>query len=173
LRLSNNFDKKFLLAGKIVGVHGIRGFLKFESYLEESLPVPGSQICLRFNQEKERAYKVISAQFRKRPILLCLEGITDRTAAESLIGSEMWMERSNLPELEDGSYYWFEIEGLSVFDLGGNNLGKVISILPTGSNDVYVVRNGEKEILIPAIESVIKKIDPEKGIMVVDLPEGL
>jgi 16S rRNA processing protein RimM len=141
--------------------------------LEESLPVPGSQICLRFNQEKERAYKVISTQFHKRVILLSLEGITDRTAAESLIGSEMWMERSNLPEPEDGSYYWFDIEGLSVFDLGGKNLGKVISIIPTGSNDVYVAQSGEGEILIPAIESVIKKIDLEKGIMAVDLPEGL
>ena len=102
-----------------------------------------------------------------------MEGIDTRNSAESWIGAELFIEKTTLPQLEEGTYYWFEIIGLSVCDVEGAYLGRVESILPTGSNDVYVVTDHENEILIPAIESVVLDIDLEKGRMAVAVPEGL
>jgi 16S rRNA processing protein RimM len=85
--------------------------------------------------------------------------------------------KSQLPELEAGTYYWSDLIGLSVFSKDDVYIGCLTAILPTGSNDVYVVENtgpgGRHEILIPALQSVVLDIDLEKRVMHVDLPEGL
>ena len=112
-----------------------------------------------------------------KTVLLSLKEIENRTQAEALVGSELYIEKMSLPELEDGDYYWFDIIGLSVFTVEGEYIGQVASIMPTGSNDVYIVKGvaGErqKETLIPALASVVVSIDLEKKTMQVDLPEGL
>jgi 16S rRNA processing protein RimM len=106
-----------------------------------------------------------------------LEGIENRDVAETLIGSELFVKRDSFPKLVDGSYYWFDIIGLAVFTNDEKYIGRVESIIPTGSNDVYVVKDAQKdrdnEILIPAIESAVLEIDLEQKRMIVDLPEGL
>ena len=83
------------------------------------------------------------------------------------------MDKASLPPTEPGSFYWYQIIGLGVFTLNKRFLGHVEEILPTGSNDVYVVRDGKKEVLIPAIDSVVVEINLEKKFIKVDLPEGL
>jgi 16S rRNA processing protein RimM len=83
------------------------------------------------------------------------------------------MEKSRLPDLEDGSYYWSDLIGLAVQTVDRQPLGTLSSIFRTGSNDVYVVRAGDDETLIPALASVVKAVDLENGTMTVALPEGL
>ena len=78
-----------------------------------------------------------------------------------------------LGRLEPDRFYWHEIVGLEVWTDTGENLGKVQQVLRTGSNDVYVVGTGAQEILIPAIEDVVKSIDVEAGKMTVHLIPGL
>jgi 16S rRNA processing protein RimM len=78
-----------------------------------------------------------------------------------------------LPGLEVNTYYWEDIIGLSVYAEDGVFLGRVESIIQTGSNDVYVVKDGKSEILVPAMESVVLKIDLDQKRMKVNLPEGL
>ena len=102
-----------------------------------------------------------------------LARVNDRDAAEVLIGSHLWVDKASLPDLEDGDYYWFELIGMSVYTAEDAYLGTVASILPTGSNDVYVVRNGDEEILLPALASVVLAIDTDQRRMTVILPEGL
>ena len=85
----------------------------------------------------------------------------------------MCIEKATLPEAEQDTYYWHQIIGLDVFTVDGRRLGQVTAILPTGSNDVYVVREGKKEILIPALESVVVDVDLTAKALRVDLPEGL
>ena len=76
--------------------------------------------------------------------------------------------------LPDGSYYHFQIVGLTVFTVDGVPLGEVVDILETGSNDVYVIRDDEgKEHLLPALKDVVKDIDLEKGLMLVQPLPGL
>ena len=112
-----------------------------------------------------------------RGLLMNLEAVTDRGQAESLVGSELFVDKSRLPSLEEDTYYWFDLVGLRVYDTTGALLGRLEGVIPTGSNDVYVVKDNKpgsaREILIPAIGDVVLDIDLESRTMTVDPPEGL
>ena len=166
--------KGFLHIGKIIGVHGIKGTIKVYAYTDElSVFKPDSLIRIRNKSGSEETYKIKWVKPHKRVILVSLEGISRRDTAEALVGSDLFIEKASLPELEDGIYYWFDIIGLSVFTTDEKYIGLIESIIPTGSNDVFVVKNKENEILIPALESVVLAIDFKLKTMRVDLPEGL
>jgi 16S rRNA processing protein RimM len=76
-------------------------------------------------------------------------------------------------KLPEGEYYWSEIIGLQVLTEEDEILGRIEAVFPTGGNDVYVCRGGGREILLPAIGDVVRKIDTDRGVMVVRLLEGL
>jgi len=104
---------------------------------------------------------------------LSLEGISDLDRAQDFKGARILLDKTALPQLEEGVYYWSDLIGLRVFLIDGTSLGNIESIIETGSNDVYVVRKGNRETLIPALEKVVKAVDLESKTMQVDLPEGL
>lgn len=166
----------FLLIGKITGVHGIKGTNKAFFYFESLSAFESDSLILLKNPEGlEKTYEIKWVKSHGRGFLLSLKGISCREEAKALIGSELFIKKEKLPELEDGTYYWFDIIGLAVYTIKDKYLGCVESIISTGSNDVYVVKDkaGNNEVLIPALESVVKKIDFKLKIMQVDLPEGL
>jgi 16S rRNA processing protein RimM len=163
-----------LSVGKITGVHGIRGALKLYPYVESlSIFKSGHRIVLRDPDGKEESYIIQEGHPYKNILRLLLDRIDNRDAAENLIGSEIFIEKSLLPDLETNEHYWFEIIGLEVFQTDGISLGKVVSIIQTKSNDVYVVKDSDNEKLIPALQSVVVEIDLPNNRMIVDLPEGL
>jgi 16S rRNA processing protein RimM len=164
--------------GKIVGTHGLNGTCKVYSYAESlSVFKPNGLIHLKQSRSQQKIYEIKRAKPHSKVVLLTLKNVTNRDQAQQLIGSEICIERTTLPEIEEGAYYWCDIIGLSVFTMDGRYLGRVASIIATGSNDVYVVKNPDNpdkhEVLIPAIESVVREIDLEQQILRVDLPEGL
>ncbi|MBW1859123.1 MAG: 16S rRNA processing protein RimM [Deltaproteobacteria bacterium] len=160
--------------GKVVGTHGIKGYLKVISYAESTAPfADGKQLALRQEGKPVARFRIESARPHKRGLLLALEGITSVGVAKEWVGYELCIDRAAFPEPEQGTYYWDQIIGLDVFTVDGRRLGRVAAIFPTGSNDVYVVREGKKEILIPALESVVVDIDLTANALRVDLPEGL
>ena len=168
----------FLTIGKIVGSHGVKGNLKVHSYAESlSVFEPGASILVINAKGIKKTFEINWAKPHGRGVLLSLRGIDSRKSAEALIGSELVITRESLPELENGVYYWSDIIGLSVFTIDEQYLGRVESIIQTGSNDVYVVKDLSKdhniETLIPALESVVIEIDLENNTMRVDLPEEL
>jgi 16S rRNA processing protein RimM len=168
----------FLPVGKIIGAHGVKGNLKVHSYAESvSVFKPGSLILAIHAGKIEKHFAIKWAKPHGKSILLSFKGIEDRSTAKTLLGAELFIERIALPELEEGVYYWVDIIGLSVFTTDNKYIGRVESIMSTGSNDVYIVKNKTKddstEILIPAIESVVLEIDFENKAMRVKLPEGL
>ncbi len=167
-------EEKYISVGKITGVHGLHGNLKVYSY-SDSLDTytSGCSVLLRDTAGAEKSYTVSGAKPYKKGVLLTLNGVAGIDAAEKLVGSELLVSKDLLPELEDDEFYWFEIIGMQVFTEAGDFLGTVKSIFPTGSNDVYVVKKKGVEILIPALESVILSIEPDRNSMTVDLPEGL
>jgi len=166
-------EKDFLLIAEIVGVHGIRGNLRVCSYAEsDDIFTPGMSVRLKKGDE-ELLCTLRQVSPYRQGLLISLDGVDDRNRAESMVGYGIHIEKSSLPEPEEGSYYWSDIIGLSVFDKDDVFLGRVESLIPTGSNDVYVVKNGNKEILIPAIATVVTEIDLESRILRVELPEGL
>lgn len=128
---------------------------------------------LRPPSAPETSVTIRSAKPYKKGLLLTVVGVDDISAAEPLKGADVLIARHLLPEPEEDEYYWFDIIGLSVVSVDGRALGVVESIFPTGSNDVYVVKDRGEERMIPALESVIVSINLDSGVMTVDLPEGL
>jgi 16S rRNA processing protein RimM len=106
-------------------------------------------------------------------LLLRLEGISSMDAAQALIGCEIWVPRQELPPPAPGEFYWFDLEGLAVLTQDGEYLGRVADFFPTGSNEVLVVRHGEREILLPFIKDVILSIDEGRGCVQVRIMPGL
>jgi len=171
-------DTQLITIGKIIGAHGINGNLKVHSYAESvSAFETGTLIRVKNTHGVEKRYRVKWAKPHSKGILLAFEDVDERSLAEALVGAELLIDKGTLPELEAGTYYWSDLIGLSVFSKDEDYIGRLTAILPTGSNDVYVVVNvvqgHKKEVLIPALESVVVDIDLEKRVMHVDLPEGL
>ena len=135
--------------------------------------IQGGKILLKGPGEALQEYILESARPHKGKLLAELEGVLDRNSAEALKGRLILVHRDVLPELEPEEYYWFQLIGMDVLEKDGSRLGTLESIIETGSNDVYVVKDGKKETLVPALSWVIVSIDLEADTMVVDLPEGL
>jgi 16S rRNA processing protein RimM len=91
-----------------------------------------------------------------------IEGCEDRESARELIGIEIAIRPEQLGKLHDGEYYWHQLEGLTVVNVAGDNLGTVERLMETGANDVLVVR-GEKERLIPYTPTTIAEVDLSTG----------
>ncbi len=91
--------------------------------------------------------------------------------ARRLVGAKLCVPESRLPSLNSDEFYWYQLIGLEVVSPDGKKLGTLEEIIETGSNDVYVVRRGGEEILVPATQEVVRKIDLQRRLMTVDLPE--
>ncbi|WP_319524239.1 ribosome maturation factor RimM [uncultured Desulfosarcina sp.] len=180
MKSSNNPGDRddLILVGKVVGAHGIRGNLKIHSFTE-SLSVfeakDGLHVILP--DGSIRTMTVDRVWRHGKSVLMNFESVTRRDQVEQLIGAELFVEKECLPALEEDTYYWFDLVGLQVIDPSGAPLGRLVSVIPTPGNDVYVVREEScgqpRETLIPAVGDVVLSIDLEGGIMTVDLPEGL
>ena len=160
------------MVGKVVGVHGIHGEIKILPYGD----------CDKKSWKKiylsSGKYNLICEVTANRPhkdvILTSIKGYNDRNRASELIGYDVFVEKASLPVLPKGEYYHFQLEGMEVITSEGNKIGVVTSVLLTGSNDVYVVKDSlGKEFLIPATADVIQKIDVDTGKIVIHLIEGL
>lgn len=171
-------ENGYVLIGKIVGAHGLNGTSKVLSFAESPaiFETIGS-LTIRTRDHRTARLDINWVKPHKRSLLIAFKQVTNRNQAEGLVGSELLIDKSSLPELDSDTYYWFDIIGSAVFTVEGDYLGTVESIFPTGSNDVYVVKPADdrsgSEILIPAIETVIVKLDVEKKVLQVDLPDGL
>jgi 16S rRNA processing protein RimM len=120
-----------------------------------------------------RRHEVQRSRWSRGLVYLGLSGIDSRNAAEELRGALLEVPESELTPLPEGQYYRFQVIGLEVCTPEGRSLGRVAEILSTASNDVYVVRGGRRELLIPAIEDVVKEVDLKGGRVVVEPPEEM
>lgn len=160
--------------GRIVRSHGLAGRMKALSYMEspETLRELTGLFVGRSVQEA-LFFPIMALQTGKDYFILQLRGVEDRDAAERLRGSSVWISSEDRVRLPDGEYYWSDIIGLQVLTEEDQILGRIEAVFPTGSNDVYVCRGGGREILLPATVEVVRRIDTDRGVMVVRLLKGL
>lgn len=129
------------------------------------------------SSETPRPYAVQQARVARRgqgqQLLLKVEGIDDREAAERLRGVAVQIPESEAWKLPRGRFYWHQIVGLQAVTVDGRQLGTVKEVLETGANDVYLVQTERGELLVPAIKDVVKEIAPERGVIVVELLPGM
>ena len=160
--------------GKIVGTHGNKGLLKVLPLTDFPDRFLGMDSITLLLDGKEKKYTLLEASHHKRNVLLELKEIPDMTGAEALKGALIKIKREELTPLPDGSYYIFDIVGITVCTPGGDHLGVVEDIIQTGANDVYVINTGKPApLLVPALKEVVREIDIKAGRMVVELPEEI
>jgi 16S rRNA processing protein RimM len=163
--------------GKIVNTHGIKGEVRVISitdFPEERYRV-GNQLFL-FMSEKSSPLELTIKNHRKHKNfdLLIFEGYEDVNQAETIKGGMLKVPESKLSELAEDEFYFHEILGCIAYTTEGEEIGKVIEILTPGANDVWVIKGKSgKDILIPYIEQVVKKVDVKEKIILIDPMEGL
>ena len=166
--------ENLITIGKIVSTQGHRGEVRV---------LPSTDFPERFQSMSEMKVS-LNGQIRvmhpekvwphKGFIIIKFKEILDMNQAELLRDAVIHISREELTQLPVGTYYIFQIVGLDVFTEEGRFLGTIKEVLATGSNDVYIIqREGQKDLLIPAIKQVIKEVDIERKKMVVELMEGL
>lgn len=169
----NKRQSEFFEFGEIVKTRGLRGCLKVLCYTEAARDFMAlKKVFLSASAEKD-VFTVKKIQSCGKFLFIELQEINCYDEAKRLVGRKIYLPKSVLKKPQDGEYYWHDIIGLEVFTEDEKLLGEIVSIIPTGSNDVYVCRKGKKELLLPAISDVILKIDLPKGRLTVRVSKGL
>jgi 16S rRNA processing protein RimM len=128
---------------------------------------------LIFQDGELKEYKLENVRFHKQFVLIKLDGVNDRTIAQSFKKAEIKIPDSLALPLRENEYYIRDLYGLEVFDENGQQLGVLDNVIQTGANDVYCVKNAEGTLLIPAIKDCILDVNIKERIMTVHLLEGL
>lgn len=177
LKLSNE-PRDLIRIGTIVGAHGIRGAVKAQSFSDTGDCFSRCRDLILMDAAGRMLDQRIEwARPHKNGMRLGIEDITTRNQAEALIGCDIFIERASLPPLDPDTNYWIDLIGMAVYTLDDECIGRIVNIIPTGANDVYVVEPTEgdatDEILLPAIETVVIDVDVPGKRMRVDVPAGL
>lgn len=160
---------RLILVGRVVGLHGVAGEVKLESFTEPRLQIFRYQPWLLKNGAGEREIRGSRGRTQGKGLVAKLPGADDRDAAARFVGSEVWISRSLLPKPKPGEFYWADLEGLEVVTTEGVALGRISHLLATGANDVLVVRDAERERLLPfVLGDCVKAVDPDAGRVTVD-----
>lgn len=169
----------YLTVARVARPHGVRGALRVQA-LTSTPQRMGDLLTIYLSATPERAetlhaYTVVRCQHAKGgEWLIFLEGVESREAADRLRGQYILVTLQDAVPLAEDEIYLFQVIGLRVLTDQGVVLGRVVSVIETGANDVYVVQ-GERygEVLIPAIESVVRRIDVDNGVMHITPLPGL
>jgi len=157
-----------LRIGRVLKAHGVKGALRVE--LLTDFPdrfAPGRQIDIA-----DRRLTVAQSEGQDGSLLVTFDGIDDRSTAERLVGLYCTLPLAEARPLPADRYYHFQLVGLTVVDRrSGRTIGRVAEVLEYDANDVLRVTDGDREVLIPMVRSVVRAITPEEGTISVELPE--
>tara|TARA_Y100000768_G_scaffold201188_1_gene151277 strand:- start:4143 stop:4661 length:519 start_codon:yes stop_codon:yes gene_type:complete len=167
-------DRKILI-GKLGKPHGVKGFCYFHYYGSDTSVFKGYENLIIEECESYKTEKLIEKQDR---LIIKLKGCNDRNTAENFRNKEVYVLEKDLEPLEVNEFYLYQLEGLTVTNLDGKNYGEVEGILGTNSNEVLIIKPSKlsidlEERLIPYIKpDVVKEINLESGVILVDWPES-
>ncbi len=167
--------KDLVVLGKFGAVYGINGWLKVNSYTdipEGIFDYTPWQIQLQGNW---RQVQISGKKRHGNGLIVKLADVADRDQAQLYVNADIAVERSALPQLAEGDFYWRDLMGMAVVNEAGYHLGEVVDMMETGSNDVLVVKAnksdafGKTERLLPFLtDSVIKEVNNAERRILVD-----
>lgn len=166
---------KYLEIGQIVNTFGIKGMVKVKPFTDNIERFDELEKVYIENKKGKKEYEIEEVKYHKNMVLIKFKGIENPEDANLLRESYLLVDRANEKPLEEGTYYIVDMIGLDVYTDENELLGKLEDIFNTGSNDIYVVKNDElgKQILLPAIDDVLKEIDMDNKKVIVHLIPGL
>ncbi len=156
--------------GQVVNVVGLKGELKVYHYSDYKERFEELSKVYLDHQE----FRIDGVRYLKEMVILKLEGISNRTEAETFKGKDVLIDKEDTRELPEDTYYIYDLIGLSVVDENGAVLGSVSDVIQNRTQDLYEVEKEDKSrFLIPAVEEFILNIDMESRTMIVRLIDGL
>lgn len=169
---NNTLD--LLEVGVIIGTHGLRGDLKIRLLPTGNLALPDARtVYIKDAEGLPIRYSAVRTTPHKNLLLLRLSGLDDLAGVEKFVGSAVFMDTKDLPPRDDDLYYWPELEGAIVVDRKLGEIGRVVGMFSTPAHDILEVDGHFDEVLVPAIKPFLVKLEPDHGVLHVDLPEGL
>ena len=167
-------DPSMVNIGKLTAAVGLKGELRVLLYAEDSENLHTDSLLYLDCGGRESSARVTAIRLQKGRPVIRLEGVSDRSAAEALANAEIYIPEDDLAEPEEGEFYIRDLIGLAVYDrASGQTLGTVEDVLTNSPQPVYSVRRPDgRELLIPAVDACEREIDPERGVIEVELIPG-
>jgi 16S rRNA processing protein RimM len=166
-----------LTVGRVVKAHGVTGELVVDVRTDdpERRFAPGSTLRAKGSDRHERSYTIDTVRPHGGRLLVRLEGVVDRNAADALRGSLFVIDSADLPPIdEDDTYYDHQLEGLRVRTTAGVELGTVTEVLHTAAGELLAVkRDGAPELLVPFVSAIVTSVSLGDGVVEIDPPDGL
>ena len=165
---------EFVTIGRILKPHGVKGAIRVQPLTDD--PERFSllhRVFLTRDEVTRTPFTVSRVQRSNRYIILSFEGIISVEEADQWREAYIEIPRNECLPLPAGSFYYFELIGLDVHTEQGERVGEIEDIFSTPASDIYVVRDGDREVLIPAVQEFVVRIDPEEGVVVISPIEGL
>jgi len=160
--------------GVIATTHGLDGWLKLNPFNPGTeVLAAGRRVYLVRGDAYADLQLAADARPNKNQFLIKLRGIDCIDEAQCWVGATLSVDESALEPLKPGQFYHYQVIGFEVFDKAGARIGIIDSVLSTPGNDILVVKETEKEFLIPAVKEIVNKVDFAAHRIIVDLPEGL
>ncbi len=163
--------QQYLEVGKVTNVHGLRGEVRVQPWADS--PEFLCQFKTLYVDEAHFPMTVERARIHKNMVIIKFEGPTDVPSALSLRNAILYIDRADAP-LPEGAFFLADLYGLEARDAAtGEVLGKIADVLTLPANNVYVVRGGARELMIPAVPQFIAETNVEEGFVRVNMIEGL
>lgn len=160
--------------GRVVNTHGVRGEIRLLPYAFPCQTLSKGQTVFLWEKEGRAApYLIVSLRPHRPFVLLKLETVDSLELAEALRERVLAIEESLLPPLREGEFYYYQVIGLGVRTTSGEAIGTIAQVFFSGGHDVWVVRQGEREYLIPVTEEIVRVIDILGGHAVIEPIDGL
>ena len=157
--------KDHVCLGAVMGSYGVRGECRVKSFCSG----PSSVVYIALKSPKLTVIRPIKGGYAVR-----LSGVSQKEAADALKGQRLWAHRDALPELPDDEYYYSDLIGLTAFDTGGVEMGKIHAVHDHGAGDLLELRpKGGATVLLPFTRAVAPTVDLASGRIVLDPPKGL
>ena len=165
---------EYIEIGQIVNTNGLKGVVKVNPFTDDISKFEDLKYVYIQLKNELKKVKIEQVRYNKNQVLLKLEGIDSIEEAEKYRNFYLKTEKESQEDLGEDTYYIVDLIGLVVYSDKNEYLGKIEDVFPTGSNDVYVVKdNLGKQILIPAIADVVKEVDLKNKKMTINLIPGL
>lgn len=163
-------ESKRVLLGRITGVHGIKGEVVVHSYTE----APGDIAAYGelTDRDGHRTFSLQVVRVTEKGVVARVTGVGDRTAAEKLKGTELWILRARLPATADGEFYHADLIGLQAVSPEGRSIGAVAAVQNFGAGDLLEIRlpGSRRTELVPFTDACVPDVDIAAGRVVVRLP---
>ncbi len=160
--------RKFVILGRVSGLHGVKGWFKVHSYTDPRDSIVEFDTWVLRTDDGEQTVELEDGKKHGRTVVAKLKAIDDRDQAKALVGAEIAVERDALAPCQPGEYYWTDLEGSTVVTAQGDTLGRLDYMFETGGHDIMVVA-GDCQRLIPFVhEKVVREVKLDQHVIVVD-----